>query len=78
MCRPYSILLPVGFTVPPLLPEARCALTAPFRPYWHEYQRFVFCGTFPQAFDCSLAWPGVTRHRSSLEPGLSSPTWIPI
>ena len=30
MCRPYSVLLPVGFAVPPLLPGARCALTAPF------------------------------------------------
>ena len=31
-CRPYSVLLPVGFTLPPLLPGARCALAAPFRP----------------------------------------------
>src|SRR5437764_6314825 len=31
-CRPYSVLLPVGFAVPPPLPEARCALTAPFHP----------------------------------------------
>jgi hypothetical protein len=23
----------VGFTLPPLLPAARCALTAPFHPY---------------------------------------------
>ncbi len=30
--RPYSVLLPVGFTLPPLLPAARCALTAPFHP----------------------------------------------
>ena len=30
--RPYSVLLPVGFTMPPLLPGARCALTAPFHP----------------------------------------------
>ncbi len=30
--RPYSVLLPVGFAVPPLLPGARCALTAPFHP----------------------------------------------
>ena len=33
MCRPYSILLPVGFAVPQALPPARCALAAPFRPY---------------------------------------------
>src|SRR3990170_1176183 len=31
--RPYSVLLPVGFTVPSLLPRTRCALTAPFHPY---------------------------------------------
>ena len=31
-CRPYSVLLPVGFTVPPPSPGARCALTAPFHP----------------------------------------------
>ncbi len=30
--RPYSVLLPVGFALPPPLPEARCALTAPFHP----------------------------------------------
>ena len=31
--RPYSVLLPVGFAVPALLPGPRCALTAPFHPY---------------------------------------------
>src|SRR5690606_18928088 len=31
--RPYSVLLPVGFTVPPMLPLARWALTPPFHPY---------------------------------------------
>jgi len=31
-CRPYSVLLPVGFAVPPALPPARCALAAPFHP----------------------------------------------
>ena len=30
---PYWLLLRVGFTVPPLSPGARCALTAPFHPY---------------------------------------------
>lgn len=54
--RPYSVLLPVGFTVPPPLPGARCALTAPFHPYpaglRHHVgadpaERSVFCGTFP-------------------------------
>ena len=31
-CRSYLVLLRVGFAVPLLLPEARCALTAPFHP----------------------------------------------
>ena len=31
---PYLALLRTGFTLPLLLPEARCALTAPFHPYW--------------------------------------------
>ena len=30
--RPYLVLLPVGFTLPPPSPGARCALTAPFHP----------------------------------------------
>jgi len=30
--RSYSVLLPVGFAGPPPVPEARCALTAPFHP----------------------------------------------
>ena len=30
--RPYSVLLPVGFALPPSLPKPRCALTAPFHP----------------------------------------------
>ena len=51
-CRPYSVLLPVGFALPPLLPAARCALAAPFRPCPRAALRclrgrFVFCGTFP-------------------------------
>jgi len=32
MQRPYSVLHPVGFTVPALLPGPRCALAAPFQP----------------------------------------------
>src|SRR6476469_6085956 len=30
---PYLVLLHAGFGLPPLLPAARCALTAPFHPY---------------------------------------------
>src|SRR5688500_11619266 len=54
-CRSYLVLLPVGLALPPPLPVARCALTAPFHPCrpcdptkapaWAR--RYVFCGTFP-------------------------------
>jgi len=47
LCRPYSVLHPVGFTVPALLPAPRCALAAPFRPYPSEAGRNPFCGTIP-------------------------------
>jgi len=49
--RPYSVLLPVGFAVPPPLPGARCALAAPFHPCPRGMVslrgRSVLCGTFP-------------------------------
>jgi hypothetical protein len=47
-CHPYSVLLPVGFALPLLLPDARCAFTAPFHPYRTNVRWFVFCGTFPE------------------------------
>ena len=47
MCCPYSVLHPVGFTVPALSPGPRCALAAPFRPYPSEAGRIPFCGTIP-------------------------------
>ena len=69
-CRPYSVLLPVGFTVPPLLPGARCALTAPFHPYRrHE----AGGGLLSVALSLGSPPPAVSRHRVSVEPGLSSP-----
>ena len=55
--HPYSVLLPVGFTLPSLLPATRWALTPPFHPYpagsvarqraIQQAGRFPFCGTFP-------------------------------
>jgi hypothetical protein len=49
--HPYSVLLPVGFAVPPTLPPTRCALTAPFHPYRvfprGRTRRSVLCGTIP-------------------------------
>jgi len=50
--RPYSVLLPVGFAVPPTLPPARCALTAPFHPCRGTTQRATavwFLWHFPWA-----------------------------
>jgi hypothetical protein len=51
-CRSYLVLLPVGFSLPPPLPAARCALTAPFHPCHppgmpETGRRCTFCGTFP-------------------------------
>src|SRR5690554_997922 len=65
---PYSVLLPVGFTVPSPLPATRCALTAPFHPYRPEAG-----GLLSVALSLGSPPPGVTRHRVLVEPGLSSP-----
>jgi hypothetical protein len=75
LCRPYSVLLPVGFAVPPLLPGARCALAAPFHrgaaeALGRSRTPSALCGTFPDP-SCEKP-PGVTRHRRYAEPGLSS------
>ena len=71
--HPYSVLLPVGFALPPPLPETRCALTAPFHPYptyipagWRRG------GLLSVALSLGLPPPDVIRHRASMEPGLSS------
>ena len=75
--RPYSVLLPVGFAVPLALPQARCALTAPF----HPYRPVTPLSGEMWAAVCSLwhfPWaqhpPDVIRHRMPMEPGLSSRT----
>ena len=72
-CCPYSVLLPVGFTVPPLLPAARWALTPPFHSYPGKPGRFAFCGTFPEV---ALAgcYPAPCFHgaRTFLSCGLSA------
>ena len=44
----YLVLLRVGFTLPLLLPTARCALTAPFHPYLAS-QAVSFLLHFPWA-----------------------------
>jgi hypothetical protein len=47
--HPYSVLLPVGFALPPSLLTARCALAAPFHPCARPKpgSRYHFCGTVP-------------------------------
>ena len=42
----YLVLLPVGFTLPILLPASRCALTAPFHPC-HADMAVCFLWHFP-------------------------------
>src|SRR4029077_16169547 len=66
--HPYSVLLPVGFAVPSLLPETRWALTPPFHPYPLEAG-----GLLSVALSLGSPPPDVIRHRVSVEPGLSSP-----
>ena len=70
--RPYSVLLPVGFAVPPALPQARCALTAPFHPCRAPPDGWGLGGLFSVALSLGLRPPDVIRHRMSMEPGLSS------
>ncbi len=72
--RPYLVLLPVGFTLPPPLPAARCALTAPFHPYPRGQRTGGAGGLLSVALSLGSPPPGVTRHRVPVEPGLSSPT----
>jgi hypothetical protein len=69
-CCPYSVLLPAGFTMPRLLPAARCALTAPFHPYLER----VRGGLLSVALSLGLPPPDVIRRCVSVEPGLSSAT----
>ena len=78
--RPYSVLLPVWFTVPSPLLQTRWALTPPFHPYLvipvvaASAQRYGRRGgLLSVALSLGSPPPGVTRHRVSMEPGLSSP-----
>lgn len=67
-CHPYSVLLPVGFTVPSMSPWPRWALTPPFHPYSAKRS-----GLLSVALSLGSPPPDVIRHRVSVEPGLSSP-----
>jgi hypothetical protein len=74
MWRPYSVLHPVGFTVPALLPGPRCALAAPFRPYPSEAGRCPFCGTFPNPLRQGFYAEAIENRRAL--PGTAVP-WSP-
>ncbi len=54
---PCLVLLPVGLALPPPLPAARCALTAPFHPYPRTG------GIFSVALSLRSPSPDVIRHR---------------
>ena len=68
--HPYLVLLPVGFALPPPLPAARCALTAPFHPCRPANRVWRYVSV---ALSLRSPSPDVIRHRISVEPGLSSP-----
>src|SRR5690349_2677206 len=74
MCRPYSVLLPVGFAMPPPLPEARWALTPPFRPGRTEARWTAFCGTFPGVASAGhYPAPSFRGARTFLAPAKAGP-----
>ena len=64
---PYLVLLRAGFCLPPVLPRARCALTAPFHhclrchPRLRASYREIGC-VFSVPLSFELPRPGVTRR----------------
>gem|GEM_PF-5045043 len=69
--HPYLVLLPVGFALPLLLPEARCALTLSFRlsPLAAPFHPYHFHGgIISVALSLGLPPAGVTRHRVPWSP----------
>jgi len=66
----YLVLLRVGFTVPRLLPAARCALTAPFHPYLPTASGDAadIGGLLSVALSVGSRPPGVTWHHALWSP----------
>ncbi len=60
----YLVLLRVGFTLPNLLPNSRCALTAPFHPYRDAYASHggLFSVALAVGFDTPQALPGTLPY----------------
>jgi len=66
-CRPYSVLLPVGFAVPLPLPEARCALYRTVSPLAAANTLRGRGGLFSVAL--SLGLPPAGRYPATVCPG---------
>jgi hypothetical protein len=58
---PYLVLLRVGFTLPAALPSRRCALTAPFHPYFDRAEAVCFLWHWPST-GLEARVPDVIRH----------------
>jgi hypothetical protein len=75
---PYLVLLRAGFCLPPVLPRARCALTAPFHPYSSLAPAFrpalAQSGIFSVPLIRQVALPGRYPAHRPAEFGLSSPS----
>jgi hypothetical protein len=71
--RPYSVLLPVGFTVPPSV--AGDAVRS-YRTLSISLRRSV-SDLLSVALSLGSLQPAVSRHRHFVEPGLSSPWKLP-
>jgi len=69
--RPYLVLLPVGFTVPALLPTRAVRSYRTLSPLL-PHAGACFGGLLSVALSLGLPPAAVSRHRVSMEPGLSS------
>ena len=71
--RPYSVLLPVGFTVPPCV---AAGAVRSYRTLSISLRRSV-SDLLSVALSLGSLQPAVSRHRYFVEPGLSSPWKLP-
>ena len=71
-CRPYLVLLRVGFAMPPALLSARCALTAPFHPCRGAGRTGAPGGLLSVALSLGSPPLDVIQHPDPVKPGLSS------
>ena len=77
--HPYLALLRAGFCLPPMLPPARCALTAPFHPYPPSpAKRAKAGGIFSVPLSFELPRPGVTRRTALRSSDFPPPRLAPF